>query len=798
MARTKISEFSSTPGNNTDIDGININEGCAPSGINDAIRELMSQLKDFQAGTAGDSFNGPVGTTTAAAGAFTTLSASSTVSGTGFSTYLASPPAIGGTAAAAGSFTTLSASSTVTLSGGTANGVLYLNGSKVATSGTALVFDGSTFKVTTGAGGISAFFTDATYSSLKIDHSDTSGLVKFLNGANAAMLGLAGDNLRFYISNSESMRLTSTGLGIQNSSPAAKLHVGGAAATRSLLINNSTIGQTITDGFYIGIDGSGNATLDNQENGYMRFATNDTEAMRIDSSQNVGIGQTSPAAKLDVYQATVGLNVAKLIHVNGNGIQINPSYNYYDAYNHIFRSLSGTTTYATIDNSGNLGLGVTPSSWATVTAAQVKNASLGGYGNNSYLSANAYYNGGWKYIASAAASQIYQEENKIIFNQAATGTAGNAISFTQAMTLTAAGDLGVGVTSPFTRFDSASARTTTLNSIASFNTMPASVTDTTAFAVGVGGGINFRAQLSSSAYSTYAAIWSYRESANVSDYKGSLIFGTADNSLGYPVERARIDSSGNLLVGSATASASGLLSVAVGNATGGSVKAQDTDGAVVEMQASGSTTYLYSITNHPLTFGTNNTERARIDSSGNLLVGTTSNTNTSKIFVLATSSGAAFACQGYSGDVSATAALFGKFDNDTTTSQIFLRFTVNNNSAGSGQINANGANAAAFGTYSDARLKKNVVDLPPQLDSIMALRPVEFDYIESEGGGHQISFIAQEFETVYPDAVGEREDGMKTLTGWGKTEARLVKAIQEQQEIINDLRARVAQLEAQK
>jgi len=76
MARTKISEFSATPGNNTDIDGINIAEGCAPSGINDAIRELMAQLKDFQAGTAGDSFNGPVGTTTPAAGAFTTLTAS--------------------------------------------------------------------------------------------------------------------------------------------------------------------------------------------------------------------------------------------------------------------------------------------------------------------------------------------------------------------------------------------------------------------------------------------------------------------------------------------------------------------------------------------------------------------------------------------------------------------------------------------------------------------------------------------------------------------------------------------------
>ena len=55
-----------------------------------------------------------IGGTTPAAGAFTTLSASSTVSGTGFSTYLASPPAIGGTAPAAGSFTTITASSTIT------------------------------------------------------------------------------------------------------------------------------------------------------------------------------------------------------------------------------------------------------------------------------------------------------------------------------------------------------------------------------------------------------------------------------------------------------------------------------------------------------------------------------------------------------------------------------------------------------------------------------------------------------------------------------------------------------------
>jgi microcystin-dependent protein len=56
MAKTKISEFDSTPANNTDIDSINIAEGCAPSGINNAIRELMSQLKDQQTGASGDNF----------------------------------------------------------------------------------------------------------------------------------------------------------------------------------------------------------------------------------------------------------------------------------------------------------------------------------------------------------------------------------------------------------------------------------------------------------------------------------------------------------------------------------------------------------------------------------------------------------------------------------------------------------------------------------------------------------------------------------------------------------------------
>jgi hypothetical protein len=56
MAKTKISEFSSTAGSNTDIDGINLAEGMAPSLVNNAIRELMAQLKDQQDGSSGDPF----------------------------------------------------------------------------------------------------------------------------------------------------------------------------------------------------------------------------------------------------------------------------------------------------------------------------------------------------------------------------------------------------------------------------------------------------------------------------------------------------------------------------------------------------------------------------------------------------------------------------------------------------------------------------------------------------------------------------------------------------------------------
>lgn len=79
MAKNKVSEWSSTPANNTDIANIDIAEGCSPSGINNAIREMMAQIKDLTTGADGDNLN--VGGTLTVAGTSTLTGAVTSASG---------------------------------------------------------------------------------------------------------------------------------------------------------------------------------------------------------------------------------------------------------------------------------------------------------------------------------------------------------------------------------------------------------------------------------------------------------------------------------------------------------------------------------------------------------------------------------------------------------------------------------------------------------------------------------------------------------------------------------------------
>jgi hypothetical protein len=106
------------------------------------------------------------------------------------------------------------------------------------------------------------------------------------------------------------------------------------------------------------------------------------------------------------------------------------------------------TMKVTIDNPGNVGVGVTPSAWSSpYKSIELDGGNLSVYPTTDfYISQNAVNVGGWKYKATGFASQYIQVNSQHRWQIAASGTAGNAITFTQAMTLDASGNLLVGLT----------------------------------------------------------------------------------------------------------------------------------------------------------------------------------------------------------------------------------------------------------------------------------------------------------------------------------------------------------------
>ena len=222
---------------------------------------------------------------------------------------------------------TAAISGAVTLSGGTANGVAYLNASKVLTTGSALTFDGTKLTVVTNNEAIRLNGTSAYIQWRSADAVTQYGYIQH-TGTDFAIVNVINGAIPFYTNNAEQMRLTSTGLGIGTSSPGTKLDVQGAAPF--IRLKESTTGymgfraQNDSGNFYLGIDsstgsfyGSAYARVLYADGAYpMLFYTNSTERMRLDSSGNLLVGLTSATgvAKLQVSGAirTTGFTVATL------------------------------------------------------------------------------------------------------------------------------------------------------------------------------------------------------------------------------------------------------------------------------------------------------------------------------------------------------------------------------------------------------------------------------------------------------------------------------------------------------
>jgi hypothetical protein len=623
----------------------------------------------------------------------------------------------------------------------TANGVLYASSSSALTSGSALTFDGATLGISRAAAsdatlaigntvdvytanygkqGSSAY--GATSSGDAFVYTSTKSISIMADGASSVIKFSAGGN-------SEQMRLTSTGLGIGTSSPAQKLQI---SANEPKLRITSTAGS----GKSWDISSGGNTT--------------------------VTLGQFC------IYDTAT------------------------DAQR--FNIISGTGQLL-LDGSGNLGLGVTPSAWYSGNSAKVFEFGSAGnailqYGSSSNITSyylnNAYLNTSASFIygqTGGGASSYRQNNGTHAWFNAPSGTAGNAITFTQAMTLDASGNLGIGTTSP---------------------TYPLTVQANSSTQ-----GIRLIGRASDNiANMSFVANNGSTEYAFINT--GATYFAIGVNS----AERARIDSSGNMGIGTTTpqrrlelASVTGPIlrisntntSASANDLIGGvEYYSFDADGAHIGAFVNayqdpsdpyGRSTYLAFGTN---SVGINAVERARIDYAGNLLLNTSSQGyglfSSPKFTIGGTGDGI---CVG--GINQNLSAYTTQADNNTGIR--YFAYIANGSSAQVGTISFT-SSLVSYNVTSDYRLKNTIAPMTGALAKVAQLKPVTYKW--NIDGSDCEGFIAHELAEVIPHAVTGEKDavdakGNPQYQGIDTSflVATLTAAIQEQQAIIESLKARL-------
>ena len=376
-----------------------------------------------------------------------------------------------------------------------------------------------------------------------------------------------------------------------------------------------------------------------------------------------------------------------------------------------------TTGSALVFNGTSLGMGVTPS----VQYSGIKSFQIGSTTNlfDNGASTKFYHNaytaasGDETYLTNGYAQGYLMASNgQHQWYTAASGTGGATFSFTQPMTLDASGNLGIGTTSP----------------------------------------------------STYGKFVTYSSGGYFS-----------------------VDTNGQVI-------SAQLLDVATAGGRFTGYSSRGALGAIHIEQATTSADGGYMTFRTCASGSTSTTERARIDSSGNLLVGDTTTIGTGGKFQVKSSTDTSiFKCT----SSTTYAAIVSNVEN-TAARLMAFQYGSGGSPTNVGTITTNGT-GVTYGTSSDYRLKENIAPMTRALDKVAQLKPVTYKWKANGSDGQ--GFIAHELKEVVPDAVqGEKdavdEDGNLVYQGIDTSYlvATLTAAIQEQQAIITQLQADVAAL----
>ena len=321
MPKTKISEYSTTNSSNTDIEGINIDEGCAPSGINNAIRELMVHLKEFQTGASGDAFTFAGGTL---------MSGTNTISGAAV---------ISGNINSSGTTNTFSGGNI--LSGtNTISGSAIISGN-INSSGTTNTFSGgNVFSGTNTFSGTNVFSSNVTLnaqSDLRFADSDSSNWVAFQSPATVA------SNVTWTLPAADG---TSNQVLATNGSGTLSWTTAGGGASISAGDSKVEVTDTGSDGTIV-------------------FNTDGSERMRVNASGNVGIGTTNPSVKFQVEGTVPEVNFVSYSDTNNYGVT------------HRFQTAKGSSASPTVVVSGGelltlIAQGYTGSAFGSAASIRVQ------------------------------------------------------------------------------------------------------------------------------------------------------------------------------------------------------------------------------------------------------------------------------------------------------------------------------------------------------------------------------------------------------------------------------------------